>query len=179
MEYFTLDGCEVENFNPVHGYKVGDTIDDLVLEFVIDLPKEHATVMFMKMDADKPDAKYQYVLAYGRVLAMSNASFDSLNDAIDAYDEEDGWKVSDPDCRQKFKKLDENRFLYKEDRISNPETKETYVYESMMDFDDYDENDLEKGVKAYYRNLDEVKRIYGDDWKQIVLECIFEQEVGD
>ncbi len=179
MEYITIDGLEVKNFDVSHGYKVGDSIDGLTLEIVIDLPKEHATVMFMKMDADDVDAKYQYVLAYGPTLAMSNAGFDSLNDAIDAYDEEDGWKVSDPDCRQKFKKLDENRFLYKEDRISNPETKETYVYESMMDFDDYDEDDLEKGVEAYYKNLDEVKRIYGDDWKQIVLECIFEQEDSD
>jgi hypothetical protein len=46
----------------------------------------------------------------------------------------------------------------------------------MMDFDDYNEDDLEKGVKSYYKNLDEVKSIYGNDWKQIVLECIFEQE---
>jgi hypothetical protein len=104
---------------------------------------------------------------------------DSLEEAIGVYDDEDGWRISDPDCRQKFKKIDENRFLYREDRISNPETKEMYVYESMMDFDDYNEDDLEKGVKSYYKNLDEVKSIYGNDWKQIVLECIFEQEIGD
>lgn len=97
-------------------------------------------------------------------------------ESVTVNDEEDGWKVSDPSCRQKFKKLDENRYLYREDRISNPETKETYVYESVMDFSDYDEDDLEKGVEAYYKNLDEVKSIYGDDWKQIVLECIFEQD---
>lgn len=93
-----------------------------------------------------------------------------------AQDEKDGWKTTDMDCRQQFKKIDENCFLYREDRISNPETGETYVYESAMNFDDYDEDELERGVEAYYKNVDEVKSIYGDKWKQIVLECIFEQE---
>lgn len=176
MKYFTLDGNWVENFDSNHGYQVGDTVDELTLEHVVELPKEGATVFFTKLDNEDPSSKYQYILAYGADLAMGNASFDSLEEAIDEYEKEDGWIESDDSCRQKFKKLDENRFLYKEDRITNPETGEKYVYESLMDFEDYTEDDLEKGVEAYYKNLDEVKRIYGDDWKQIVLECIFEQE---
>lgn len=178
MQYLTEDGLEVKNYDG-RDYKVGDSIDGLIIEEVYNLPDEFASILFMKMDNDAPVPEYQYVVAYGRTLAMSTASFDSLEEAITDYDKSDGWLTSDCDCRQKFKKLDENRYLYREDRISNPETKETYVYESLMDFSDYDEDDLEKGVKAYYKNLDEVKSIYGDDWKQIVLECIFEQELSD
>ncbi len=175
MLYLTDDGLEVKNFDAAHGYKVGDTIDGLVIEEVYDLPDEGASILFMKMDIDATIPEYQYVVAYGRTLAMSTASFNSLEEAIADYDKSDGWLTSDCDCRQKFKKLDENRFLYREDRISNPETKETYVYQELMDFDDYTEDDLEEGVKSYYKNLDEVKIIYVDDWKQIALECIFEQ----
>ncbi len=175
MKYSTESGLEVENYNVARGYRVGDSIDELVIEEIYNLPNEGASILFMQMDNNDKIPQYQYVVAYGQVLAMSTASFDSLEEAIAHYDKDDGWLTSDYDCRQKFKKLDENRFLYREDRISNPETKETYVYEELMDFTDYDEDDLEKGVKAYYKNLDEVKSIYSDDWKQIVLECIFEQ----
>jgi hypothetical protein len=179
MKYNTDDGIEVINFNASHGYQVGDSIDELVIEEVYDLPNEGASILFMKMDNNDLIAQYQYVTAFGQNLAMSNASFDSLEEAIGVYDDEDGWRISDQDCRQKFKKIDENRFLYREDRISNPETGETYVYQSDMDFSDYDQDSLEKGVEAYYKNVDEVKSIYGNDWKQIVLECIFEQEDSD
>lgn len=177
MQYLTkygIHGLEVNNFDVSHGFKVGDSIDGLAIEEVYNLPNEFV-ILFMKMESDEPLPVYQYVTIYGRVLAMSTEPFNSLEEAIDDYDKKNGWYYSDRDCRQKFKIIDENRFLYREDRINNPETKETYVYQELMDFDDYTDDDLEEGVKSYYKNLDEVKSIYGDDWKQIALECIFEQ----
>lgn len=89
-----------------------------------------------------------------------------------------GWVLTDDSTNQYYKYINENQFLYREDRLVDPETGETYIYEALMDMDDYTEDDLEKGVEAYYKNLDEVKTIYGNDWKQIALECIFEQEVS-
>jgi hypothetical protein len=88
------------------------------------------------------------------------------------------WYVIDPATNQRSMKIDENRFVYKENRIDS-KTGETFEYESEMDFLDYTEEDIEDAIAPYYESLDFVKRILPHDWKQIVLECIFEQEQSD
>ena len=74
----------------------------------------------------------------------------------------------DPATEQVGIKLDDERWLYSE--IDSDGYRAT-----IMDFADYTEKDLENGISGYYANLEEVKEAYGDDWKQIVLECLFEQ----
>lgn len=86
------------------------------------------------------------------------------------------WTLVDSDSQQYYSKVNENTFLYKETRILNPETLESYIYESEMCLDDYTNEDLEYYIAPYYTDIQEVKDTYGKDWKQIVLECIFEQE---
>lgn len=89
-----------------------------------------------------------------------------------------GWTLTDASTNQYFKKIGEHRFLYKEDRMCAV-TGETFAYESEMDLSDYDDDEIENKISAYYKSLNEVKEIYGSNWEQIVLECIFEQELSE
>lgn len=47
-----------------------------------------------------------------------------------------------------------------------------------INLSDYNETAIENHISAYYKDLDELKEIYGEDWMFIVAECIFEQESG-
>lgn len=92
---------------------------------------------------------------------------------------ETDWILVDDSSNQMFRRINEGSFLYREDRICAITCKK-FNYQSQMDFDDYTPEDMEKEVLPYYDGgVEEVKKIYGDDWKQIVLECIFEQEVSE
>ena len=44
---------------------------------------------------------------------------------------------------------------------------------------DYNEIELEEIISGYYKDLNEVKNIYGDDWAWIVAECAFELKNGN
>jgi len=47
------------------------------------------------------------------------------------------WICTDPDCNQYRKYLGGNSWVFKEDRIINPETKEIGIFECEIDLDDY------------------------------------------
>lgn len=44
-----------------------------------------------------------------------------------------------------------------------------------INFDHLDECDYKSAVSAYYSSLEEVKNLYGEDWKRVVAEIIAEQ----
>lgn len=83
-----------------------------------------------------------------------------------------GWVQTDDN--QFVKQLSDSRFeIYNE--VTYGENNEyTEIFFDEIDVDDYSDN-LEKEIKGYYSSVNEVKEIYGSDWKMIVAEIIAEQ----
>lgn len=103
------------------------------------------------------------------------------------------WKLTDPDNFQYGRKIREGVYEFKEfDRnnyainLDDYPTEDIFIdtifdhsefWEEMtIVMSQYTEEQIQKHISAYYKDVDEVKEIYGDDWEWIVAECIFEQE---
>jgi hypothetical protein len=87
------------------------------------------------------------------------------------------WICTDASCNQYYKQLAENKFLFKEDRISNPETGETYVYESEIDLSKYTQEQMFKDVQSFGYTFNEMCTwIDEGNNLSLIAECIFEME---
>jgi len=84
-------------------------------------------------------------------------------------------KYTDIDTEQVGIKLSDDVWLYSEKDEDN--SQEPYRTEFMF-WSDFNTKDAQTdAISGYYSSIEEVKKIYGDEWKQIVLECAFEQEL--
>ena len=88
----------------------------------------------------------------------------------------DGWVITDPSCNQLRKEIiEDNVYLFREDRIINPETKETELFESELTYNDLDYSELMDACLTFGYDI---KRI--DKWLTegeeipLMLECVFE-----
>lgn len=79
------------------------------------------------------------------------------------------WKLTDPNCNQYGRQLRNNVYEFKEDRVINPKTGETETYQSVIDLNDYTEEEMQNILDAYGLNLYETE-------KWIIAECLFEME---
>ena len=90
------------------------------------------------------------------------------------------WVQTDASCNQYRKYISDTTFLFKEDRIINPETKETEVYESEIDINDYDEKNITSMLASYGYNKELDGYYYDSELNrvpnEIIAECIFEME---
>lgn len=86
-----------------------------------------------------------------------------------------GWIQTDGSCNQYFKKIDENKFLFREDRLMDPQTNETYVYESEIDLSKYSQEEMFKYVSCFDFSFNEMCT-WIDEGKNLnlIAECIFE-----
>lgn len=92
---------------------------------------------------------------------------------------------TDIDNQQYCIELDDNTFIYSQqtlfdynwDRDNNRDV--ISYYTETYRFTDFSREDIEEAINAYYNSLDEVKKIYPDFWKQIVIECAFENEANN
>lgn len=50
-----------------------------------------------------------------------------------------------------------------------------YWHSVTLYYEDLTETDIQEAISPYYKSLEEVKELYGDSYKQIVVECFFEQ----
>jgi hypothetical protein len=88
---------------------------------------------------------------------------------------------TDPDSQQVAIKVNDDIWIYSEHDIApycwdeHNDVDVEYYRTETMNFDDYTTEELEHWVKAYQKSLESHKEVYGDDWKQIALECVFEQ----
>ena len=89
----------------------------------------------------------------------------------------DGWVCTDPSCNQYRKDISDTKFLFKEDRVSNPETGETQVYESEIDMVEYTWEAIVDACETFGYTAKQV-----DKWVRecketaLMAECIFELE---
>lgn len=89
----------------------------------------------------------------------------------------DGWIETDPDCNQVGRRLDERLFEFAEDRICNPETKETYRHHDTVNLDDYTPEEMLKYCKSFGYKAEDVRALLNShDGAWLVAECIFETE---
>jgi hypothetical protein len=91
----------------------------------------------------------------------------------------DGWEVTDPSCNQMRKELIEDKtYSFREDRIINPETKESEVFEDTLDYDDYQWSELVNACETFGYTVEQVdKWITEGEEIALMLECIFELSV--
>lgn len=91
--------------------------------------------------------------------------------------EETEWVITDPSCNQLMKKLSENKFLFKENRIINPITKEIEVYESEINLNDYSQEEMFENVQTFGYTFNEMCTWIDEGYNlEIIAECIFELE---
>jgi len=86
-----------------------------------------------------------------------------------------GWVCTDPDTNQYRKDLSENCFHFREDRISNPETGETYSYDEVIDLKEYTQEQMFEDVQPFGYSFNEMCT-WIDEGKNLdlIAECIFE-----
>lgn len=88
---------------------------------------------------------------------------------------------TDSSCQQVAIKINDDLYIYSEQKNINYSWEKhididvkNYRTET-MDFNDYNLDEIPNRVSSYAGLLDEHIEAYGDDWKQIALEYIFEQ----
>lgn len=89
--------------------------------------------------------------------------------------EKEGWTQTDPNCNQYGKKISEGIYLFREDRLINPITKETEPFEYEIDLSEYTEAEKEDALDTFgYKTDDDITFLTGQDLSWIIAECLFE-----
>ena len=88
----------------------------------------------------------------------------------------EGWILTDPSCNQMRKEIVvDNVYAFREDRIINPITKETGLYEDELCYDDLDYFDIINDCVAFGYNMQQIdKWISEGEEISLMLECVFE-----
>lgn len=90
-----------------------------------------------------------------------------------------GWVLTDLDTNQYCKQLNETTFLYKEDRVVNPETGEAEVYESEININEYSSEQIKEAVTPFGYDYLENNLLEGfskEESIMLIAECLFEME---
>lgn len=88
-----------------------------------------------------------------------------------------GWVQTDASCNQYRKDISKTVFLFREDRVINPETKETEVYESEINLEDYTVEEIISDCRTFGYDKDEVLQwLFDGTNSDLIAECIFENE---
>lgn len=92
--------------------------------------------------------------------------------------ENDGWVVTDPNCNQRYKVIEEDEiYLFEEDRLINPETGETEKYSSEMVYSDYTWFEIVDACETFGYYPEQVSQwIDMGEEIPLMLECLFELE---
>lgn len=90
-----------------------------------------------------------------------------------------GWEVTDPSCNQMRKELIEDKtYSFREDRLINPDTKETKVFKRTLNYDAYQWSELVNACETFGYTVEQVdKWITEGEEIPLMLECIFELSV--
>ncbi|HMC01376.1 MAG TPA: hypothetical protein VKN14_10115 [Flavobacteriaceae bacterium] len=89
--------------------------------------------------------------------------------------EKDEWIITDPDHNQKRKDLGDKVYLFKEDRLVNPETKELETYELEIDLKKYTEDQMWDAVSGFGYSRKQMQTwISASVNLELIAECIFE-----
>ena len=85
------------------------------------------------------------------------------------------WICTDPSCNQFREKLGISRFLFKEDRIIDPVTKKTEVFELEINLDEYSNIEIFDACRPFgYSDIQVEKWLTEGEEYELIAECIFE-----
>lgn len=87
------------------------------------------------------------------------------------------WILTDDDCIQYVKKLDNTVFklIQVADLGCNDESA---VYKETIDLEDFDNDTIQQSLQGFgYDGIDGVANQYGDASNQIIAECLFEDRI--
>lgn len=89
----------------------------------------------------------------------------------------DEWILTDDDCSQYLKKLDNAIFkLIQISSIGYDDKKA--VYKETIDLEDFDEDTILESLNRFgYSSVEDVVNQYGDASNQIIAECLFEDRI--
>ena len=122
-------------------------------------------------------------------LDSSKYLFANINDVIEDINKNGASSkyiiITDIDTQQVCVKLSDFVFIYSQKDFSDKE-----FYKSQNDCEDrfltqtidltkFSDKKIEENIYNFYSSIDEVKKLYTVDWKQIVAECIFENIAMD
>lgn len=89
--------------------------------------------------------------------------------------ERNGWILTDIDCYQYCKKLNDTCYWYIELReVGDFESPFYWVYATQIDLEYYTDDEVLDYITGYYDDVEQIREIYGEDANQIIAECIFE-----
>jgi len=93
--------------------------------------------------------------------------------------QQNGWVVTDPSCNQMRKEiLEDKTYVFREDRIINPVTKETELFEEELDYDEYNWHELVDACETFgYTSYQVDKWMTEGEEIALMLECVFEISV--
>jgi len=88
----------------------------------------------------------------------------------------EGWIMTDASFNQMRKEIEEDRiYAFREDRLINPKTRETAVFEAELNYDDYDWWQKVNACEAFGYTAKQIdKWITEGEEIPLMLECIFE-----
>ncbi len=89
----------------------------------------------------------------------------------------EGWIQTDASCNQYRKDISKLVFLFREDRIIQPITREIEKYESEIDLNDYTFEEMLDIIRSYgYTKEELIEWITTGENLSLIAECIFEME---
>jgi len=158
-------------------------LTDLVLEVTLsadaELSKTDLLTMVSKINLF--DRVHKKIIPFMLIQLMEEAEIYNVevDEQIEFRNkmEADGWVQTDGSTNQYRKDISETKFLFREDRIIDPITKETEVYESEIDIDDYTWGAIISDCEAFGYTAKEVdKWLTEGEELALIAECIFELE---
>lgn len=91
-------------------------------------------------------------------------------------------KCTDEDNQQLFIQLSDDIYIYSQQAFSdydwnedNEKDVEEYFTET-YDWNKLTEEDISEGLSGFYNSLEDLKREMPESWKQIAIECVFEND---
>lgn len=160
-----------------------DASDDEVISIAFDVDRD----LFDKYDLSSAPklkvAQLEDILDELSMLVSYNKNIQNVIDDIVINGLKSNYvSLTDPSTEQIGIKITEDIWLYSQndDYIVDGHSvlDGEYEYETyLLDLSLYKKEDFDKFVSGYYKNLDQLKKENGDSWKQIALECAFEQGV--
>ena len=105
------------------------------------------------------------------------SSYNDLREEILTFIRENEWVCTDPSCNQYRKDISDSIFAFEEDRIANPETKETVKYEAIINIQDYTWDEIVSACESFGYNAKQVdKWLTEGEELALIAECLFELE---
>src|ERR1019366_4867910 len=93
---------------------------------------------------------------------------------------ENDWICTDGSCNQYRKDISSKVFLFKEDRLINPKTKEIKEYQAEIDLNDYELDEIIDICSAYGYEKETVTQWVTDGSENaLIAECIFEMNTDN